>query len=567
MRTFTRPLTALAGSAIALAVAITAVAPAATAAAATPPTAAPRLVTTSPAPVVGGYVPSNNVVTAASRLGKIKSDATLPASVDLRADAPPVGNQGRVGSCVAWSIGYSIMGYYADVDGGTGAPYAPLYLYLRAVKSAPGPSTGLVPEHALNEAQKYGVDTQSDYFQGTVDYRVRPTAAEIANAVNYKISGWKTLWSGVGNQGAVGQLAIERALAAGDPVAIGMPVFLDFQLLKGSATYNTLTGSNLGLHMVAAYGYDSEGLWIRNSWSTSWGANGDAKLSWAFVRKLVNAAFTVNGITTAPNPVVPAPTVVSLSATTGSTVGGDTVTIAGTGLDRATSVKFGNTSATFTTTKYDGATRLVATVPAGLAGTVGVTVTTPSGASTVSSTTKFKYVAPRPTVTALSASSSVIFGGSTVTLTGTALTGTKSVKVGSATAKFTVTSDTSLTFVVPKTSRAGTGRVVVTTAGGSSLPSGSDVFTHVNPPAPVVTALSVKSGKATLVTPTVVTGTDLFGATAVTVDGKRVSFTTLSGTQLRVLVPKHAVGTANIQVTTPGGSSVTGQTSTFSWVA
>jgi uncharacterized protein (TIGR03437 family) len=60
-----------------------------------------------------------------------------------------------------------------------------------------------------------------------------------------------------------------------------------------------------------------------------------------------------------------------------------------------------------------------------------------------------------------------------------------------------------------------------------------------------------------------ITGTDLLGTTGVTVDGKRVSFTALSATQLRVVVPKHPAGSANLQVTTPGGTG----TASFTWVA
>ncbi len=41
---------------------------------------------------------------------------TAPASVDLSSNAPPVGNQGQVNSCVAWAEDYSMRGYYAKRD-------------------------------------------------------------------------------------------------------------------------------------------------------------------------------------------------------------------------------------------------------------------------------------------------------------------------------------------------------------------------------------------------------------------------------------------------------------------
>lgn len=560
MRSSVRPLAALASGLVTLAVVATA-APAATA-------ATPARAATTPH-FAGGYLPSDKVVTAATQLRKagVHAADSRPDSVDLRANAPAVGDQGQVGSCVAWAIGYSIMGYYAKVSGGTGAPYAPLYLYLRALNGKPV-TRGLIPEEGLTVATQAGVDTQSDYFQGTTDYAIKPTDAEIANAKNYRLTGYSTLWSGKANQGTAGQTLIEQALAAGSPVAIGLPVYQDFFAIKDSTVYNTLSGTSQGGHMVAVYGYDSKGIWIRNSWGTGWGAKGDAELSWAFVNKLVNSAFSLSGLTAASSPTVPAPTVAALSTKSGATAGGGTVTITGTGLASATGVKFGGQTATFTsTTTATGVSQLVATVPARAAGTVDVTVTNASGTSPAVAAAKFAYLAPVPAVTTVSPATSVIFGGKPVTVTGTGLTGTKSVKVGNTTvASFTVGSDTSLTFVAPKSTVAGPVHVTVTTPGGTSKSGTADVLTYLNPPAPTVTGLSVTSGKTTATVTLTATGTNFTGATAVTIGGVRTTFTPISETQLSVLVRTHAAGSGNIQVTTPGGTSATSSANLFRWV-
>src|SRR4051794_7425639 len=95
---------------------------------------------------VGGYVPGTVVTSAETRLGNASAFEVLPESVDLRSYAPPPGDQGQIGSCVAWSIGYSIMGYYANRTGGAGAPYAPLFLYLRNVEANGAPTAGLYPD-------------------------------------------------------------------------------------------------------------------------------------------------------------------------------------------------------------------------------------------------------------------------------------------------------------------------------------------------------------------------------------------------------------------------------------
>jgi IPT/TIG domain len=92
-----------------------------------------------------------------------------------------------------------------------------------------------------------------------------------------------------------------------------------------------------------------------------------------------------------------APSVSSLSPTSGSTLGGTAVTIAGTGFGAGASVSFGSTTASSVT--VNSASSITATSPAG-SGTVNVTVTTSSGTSATTSGDQFTYVAPAITAIA-----------------------------------------------------------------------------------------------------------------------------------------------------------------------
>ncbi|HEY5251008.1 MAG TPA: IPT/TIG domain-containing protein [Acidimicrobiales bacterium] len=84
------------------------------------------------------------------------------------------------------------------------------------------------------------------------------------------------------------------------------------------------------------------------------------------------------------------PAVVSeVSPSAGSTAGGDTVTITGSGFTGATAVDFGGTPATIDAATGD--TVLTVTDPAGSAGTADVTVTAPGGVSSVSSADQYTY--------------------------------------------------------------------------------------------------------------------------------------------------------------------------------
>lgn len=83
--------------------------------------------------------------------------------------------------------------------------------------------------------------------------------------------------------------------------------------------------------------------------------------------------------TTAPGGIVFAatPTVTSVSPSSGTTLGGTSVTITGTNLTGATTVTFGGTNAT--NVVVTNATTITATAPAHAAGAVTVTVTTAEG--------------------------------------------------------------------------------------------------------------------------------------------------------------------------------------------
>ena len=84
----------------------------------------------------------------------------------------------------------------------------------------------------------------------------------------------------------------------------------------------------------------------------------------------------------------PVPAVTSISPTTGPSAGGTPVTITGTNLIGATAVKFGTATAPILT---NTGTTLTTTSPAGSAGIVDITVTTPNGTSVTGSGDQYDY--------------------------------------------------------------------------------------------------------------------------------------------------------------------------------
>jgi hypothetical protein len=181
-----------------------------------------------------------------------------------------------------------------------------------------------------------------------------------------------------------------------------------------------------------------------------------------------------------------------------------------------------------------------------------------SGYAIAGMSDRYFSIVQAPTVTGLSPTRGSTTGGTSVVITGTNFSGVMGVSFGGASAtSFLVNSPTQITATTP-THAAGTVEVVVTSDGGSSATAGTaNDFTYVTPP-PTVTSLNPATGSNAGGTTVTITGTNFLGATAVTFGGSPAStFAVISTAQIRVTAPAHAVGTVNVQVTTPGGASAT----------
>ena len=247
-----------------------------------------------PAHGLGALPPTHRF---AARHADVHALDALPASVDLREWAVTPGDQGAVSSCVTWAIDYGMLGWYANYTGRGGQPFAPMYTYSQING---GVDQGSWPTDALAVAKSQGSDTRADYTQGDYDWHTQPTAAEHANAANYKISAYSTLFAGANQAG--NQLALEQALAAKQPVAVEIAVRHGFDVLGSnpSAVDNDTTSAIRGYHEVLALGYDANGLLIENSWGTYWANGGFGRLSWTVVQQDLLEADVISGF--APKP-------------------------------------------------------------------------------------------------------------------------------------------------------------------------------------------------------------------------------------------------------------------------
>lgn len=165
-----------------------------------------------------------------------------------------------------------------------------------------------------------------------------------------------------------------------------------------------------------------------------------------------------------------APTLTTVSPSSGPRSGGGTVTLTGRSFTPASTAFFGATSAA---TTFISSSQLSVVVPASaFAQTLNVSVQTEHG---VSNTQPYQYV-NAPTLSLVSPNNGSTAGATSVTLTGSGFTGTTSVTFGGTPAAFTVQSDSAVAVTTPA-HPAGAVDIDVTSTGGTVTLSNG--FTYI----------------------------------------------------------------------------------------
>lgn len=196
----------------------------------------------------------------------------------------------------------------------------------------------------------------------------------------------------------------------------------------------------------------------------------------------------------------------------------------------------------------DTTTGMISGAPTVVAATNTYTVTATNTGGSASVGLSITVNEPAPTVSA----SGTTLGGTAVTITGTNLTGATALSIGgNAASSVVVVNATTITAVTPA-GAAGTASVLVTTPGGTN--AANTLYTYVTP-SPTVTAITPTSGTALGGTAVTIAGTNLTGATAVSIGGNAAtSVVVVNTTTITAVTPAHAAGSVDVVVTTGAGS-------------
>ncbi len=263
----------------------------------------------------------------------------------------------------------------------------------------------------------------------------------------------------------------------------------------------------------------------------------------------------------------PAPTVTTVSPTSGTTAGGTPVTITGTGFLTGATVTFGGTSATAVTVV--NSTSITATTPAHASGAVDVVVTN-TDIQSGTKTSGYTYTSPNPapTVSTIAPTSGTTAGGTAVTITGTGFLAGATVSFGGTPATgVTVVNSTSITATTPAHAAGAVDVVVTNTDSQSGTKTSGYTYTSPNP-APTVSTIAPTSGTTAGGTAVTITGTGFLTGATVSFGGTAATgVTVVNSTSITATTPAHAAGAVNVVVTnsdTQTGTLTNGYTYTTS---
>ena len=270
--------------------------------------------TASPPPTPGGslhalgLVRANPTLLGAMGVAQASLMDTLPTTIDLSNEFPPIGDQGAQGSCVGWSTGYAMKSYLENHQRGWGAKttdhqFSPAFIYNQHHSPGACIDAGMDIPEALGAMVNEGVATLKDFPYAQNNCTTLPSADVKKAALGFKIESFRRV--------PIDVTEVRSQLAAHNPIVVGIHVDAAFDGLKGTKIYNGPVGKDLGGHAIAVVGYDDAKKAFRfmNSWGKGWGDNGFAWVSYAVFPSLVDEAYTAQDFSVAPAPPTPNPPV------------------------------------------------------------------------------------------------------------------------------------------------------------------------------------------------------------------------------------------------------------------
>jgi C1A family cysteine protease len=209
---------------------------------------------------------------------------TLPATVSLRKQMPPVYDQGQLGSCTANSIGAVLEFNELKQKEKDAAVPSRLFIYYneRVMEGTVNQDSGAEIRDGIKSVAQLGAPPETMWPYVINKFATKPPAKVYKAAKKHEALRYARV--------SQDQIAVQSVLASGFPIAFGFTVYESFETDVGRSGIVPMprpSESTLGGHAVVAVGYKhiKNQLYIecRNSWGPDWADHGYFWLPSAYV--------------------------------------------------------------------------------------------------------------------------------------------------------------------------------------------------------------------------------------------------------------------------------------------
>lgn len=201
---------------------------------------------------------------------------TLPSSIDLRPQCPPIYDQGQLGSCTANAIAAAIEFDQRRQNLPEATP-SRLFIYFneRQMEGTVPVDSGARIRDGIKSVNVMGECPETLWPYDISQFAVKPPLPCYQNALAHKVLKYQRISQIFGlNQ-------MKACLAGGYVFVFGITVYESFEspavIQSGDVPMPGLFESTLGGHALVCCGFEdaSQRFYFRNSWGTAWNPNGD----------------------------------------------------------------------------------------------------------------------------------------------------------------------------------------------------------------------------------------------------------------------------------------------------
>jgi C1A family cysteine protease len=207
----------------------------------------------------------------------------IPAKLDLRAQCPPVYDQGQLGSCTANAIAGAIQ--FDRMKQKLAAVFTPSRLFIyyneRAIEHSVNSDSGAQIRDGIKSVGQQGDCPETEWPYVIAKFKAKPPKNCYADALKYKAVLYQRVTQTLSQ--------LKGCLASGWPFVFGFTVYESFESASVAKTgHVSLPKSGeptVGGHAVVGVGYDDAKQWfiVRNSWGAGWGMSGYFTLPYAYL--------------------------------------------------------------------------------------------------------------------------------------------------------------------------------------------------------------------------------------------------------------------------------------------